>query len=60
MVENIKLVKAPQKRCPFQKRLILRQFYVTYLLHNIAVAIGIKRCELAEIGRTIGFGSDDF
>ena len=33
---------------------------VTYLLHGVAVGIGVKWWKGAEIGQTIGLGSDDF
>lgn len=34
--------------------------YVTYLLHRVAVGIRVKWRKGAEIGQTIGLGSDDF
>ena len=33
---------------------------VTCLLHSMTVGVGIKWQEVAEIGQTIGLGSDDF
>jgi len=33
---------------------------VTYLLHRVVVGTMVKWQKGAEIGRTIGFGSDDF
>lgn len=33
---------------------------VTYLLHNVAGGTGVKWRKGAEIGQTIGLGSDDF
>ena len=33
---------------------------VTYLLHSSAFSVRVKRQKPAEIGRTIGLGSDDF
>lgn len=33
---------------------------VTYLLHRVVVGVWVKRRKGAEIGRTIGLGSDDF
>jgi len=33
---------------------------VTYLIHSMVVGVWVKRRKGAEIGRTIGLGSDDF